>query len=335
MRKYVLFALLLVLCAGVSAQDLHFSQFYNSPLNINPALTGIFNGDQRYMLSYRNQWRDVPVEWLTFSGSYDRKFYPRRDKQSFLSAGLLFNYDRQGLSRLNLTNINLTGSYTGIINANNLLTIGASLGYASRGFDPSSLTWDSQWNGFQFDPNASSGESFDADRISFIETAIGLNYRWQKSRRTKLDIGIGAFHFIEPSVAFYSVDDQKLPMRLSLNAVGTFKVASAFDIQLQGLAQFQDDYREYVLGGLGIIHVNQNRGKETELHLGLQYRTKTAIAPTLAIQYKNFYGGVSYDINLTDFADPVDLRLGSLEIHFRYILTKVPIFKRVKVCPIF
>ena len=30
------------------SQDLHYSQFYNAPLVISPALTGIFNGDQRF-----------------------------------------------------------------------------------------------------------------------------------------------------------------------------------------------------------------------------------------------------------------------------------------------
>ena len=55
----------------IQGQDLHYSQFYNSPQNINPALTGVFNVDHRYMVSMRDQWRFVPVPWFTMSGAYD------------------------------------------------------------------------------------------------------------------------------------------------------------------------------------------------------------------------------------------------------------------------
>ena len=334
MKKFLFFSLFIVVSGVMSSQDLHFSQFYNSPLNINPALTGIFNGDKRINLSYRNQWKDVPVEWMTFSASYDQKFYPKKERNSFFSGGLLFNYDRQGLSELNLSNLNVGVSYTSILNKNNLITIGGTLGFASRGFDPTSLTWDSQWNGFEFDPTAASGENFDADRISFFETSLGVNYRWQKSHRTKLDLGIGAFHIIEPGVAFYSADSKKLPMRISLSGAGSFMISDGFDIQLHGLAQFQDAYREYLVGALGIIHVSQKRGKEAELHLGVQYRTGASLAPTFAIQYKNLYGAISYDIDATEFNVPQDVRLGSLEIHFRTIIS-TPRPQRLKVCPIF
>ena len=93
------------------AQDLHYSQFYNSPLNTNPALIGIFNGDQRFNLSYRNQWKFVPVTWTTFSLAYDRKYYLEDDKHFFRFWGNL-NYDRQGDSKLTLTGINVGASYT-------------------------------------------------------------------------------------------------------------------------------------------------------------------------------------------------------------------------------
>ena len=53
------------------AQDIHFSQFNNSPLNLNPAQTGLFNGDWRFVGNLRNQWSSVPVPYRTFSLSTD------------------------------------------------------------------------------------------------------------------------------------------------------------------------------------------------------------------------------------------------------------------------
>jgi len=63
-----------------NAQDFHYSQFYNAPMSFNPALTGIFNGDERISASLRDQWRSVPVPWFNFSVGYDRKFYPKKAK---------------------------------------------------------------------------------------------------------------------------------------------------------------------------------------------------------------------------------------------------------------
>ena len=335
MKRYALIGLFAIAASTLLAQDIHYSQFYNSPLNVNPANTGVFNGDKRLNLSYRRQWSSVPVPWTTFSGSYDRKFYPKKDKNHFFSGGILFNYDREGnITKLNLSNFNVTGSFTSILNENNLITLGALIGYSTRGFSLTGLTWDKQWDGTSFDPTIDPGENFQSRRVSFLDLGIGANYRWQKSKRTKVDLGVGLLHLQEPGVAFVSGDDISLPRRLTLSGVGSFKVASKIDLQLQALGQFQGESDEFVFGGLGKFYVSQRRGDEVEVHLGAGYRTSKSVFPILAIQYKQFYGAVSYDIDLSDFSD-LHQRPAALELHFSYIIADVRPFKRAKVCPIF
>lgn len=317
-----------------SAQDIHYSQYYNAILNVNPAKTGVFNGDQRLMASYKDQWSSIPVPWTTFSLAYDQKFYPKASTSYFFSGGLNLNYDRQGLSQLTLTNINVLGSYTRVINPNNLVTIGASIGYASRGFSLTNLSWDQQWTGDVFDPTLPAGENFDSRRVSFVENSIGINYRWQKSNRTKVDIGAGLFHFIEPPVAYYNNDATKLPRRLSLTGIASLKIVNPLDIQVHVMSQFQGDYRETLYGGLLKFHINQQRGKEFEFHLGGGYRTSGSILPSVAIRYNQFYGSFSYDIDVSDF-DANTNNKGGPELHFRYIITKVRPSHKFKICPIF
>ena len=41
---------------NLNSQDIHFSQFYMSPLNLNPAMTGVMNGNIRLTGNYWNQW---------------------------------------------------------------------------------------------------------------------------------------------------------------------------------------------------------------------------------------------------------------------------------------
>ena len=316
-------------------QDIHYSQFYNAPLVINPAKTGIFNGDKRINLSYKDQASSLPVPWRNFTGSYDMKFYPENSDDHFFSGGFIFNYDRQGQSKLNLANFNLSGSYTRILNPHNLITFGLSLGYATRGFNNETLTWDRQWDGRVFNSSLPSGETnLNADRVSFFENSVGINYRAQRDSRTKLDLGIGVFHLIEPKTAFFAGDDIKLPRRISLTGIGSLELASALDLQLHGLAHYQGDYTEYIIGGLLKFHINQTPGKEWQLHLGVNYRTKKAIAPTVAVQYRNLYVSASYDIDLSEFANTRPSGNG-IEIHFRYIWADPPSPRKVKVCPIF
>ena len=286
------------------------------------------------MASVRDQWRSVPVPWLTFSGSYDQKIYSKNSDKGFFGFGFLFNYDRQGDSKLNLTNFNASGSYTRRLNEKNLLTFGLVLGFSSRGFNTDELRWDKQWDGFLFDPGLPSGESFDFQRTNFLETGAGINYRLQSTSRTKLDLGVGVYHFIQPKPNFYDEEDLKLPMRLSFSGVGNIQLASKLDLQVHALQQLQREYRETMIGGLLKLYLNNKKGEETNLHFGLGYRTSGALFPTFAIEFKNIYVGVSYDIDMSDFDQSTNNK-GGPEVHFRYTITNVKPLGKFNVCPIY
>ena len=318
----------------INSQDLHYSQFYNSPLNVNPANAGIFNGDLRFNLSVRDQWRSVPIPWFTMSAAVDKKFLGKNSEKGFFSMGMNYNYDRQGSSNINLNNLNLAGSYSRIINKNNVITGGLLVGYSLRGFNRTNLTWDKQWDGDRPDFTINSGEDFDMERVGFVETGAGLNYRWQRSSRTNVDVGIAGFHLVEPVTSFYEADNVKLPMRLSLNAVANVKLIDELDVQLHILSQQQGAYEELVYGGLAKIYLNQKRGKELQFHLGASYRTTKFLVPTAAVQFSNLYLGLSYDIDMTEFSQRHDNR-GGPEVHLRYIITNVKPLKHFKICPIF
>lgn len=322
----------------VCAQDLHYSQFYNAPLSVSPSLTGIFNGDERFMVSYRDQGRSIPVPYQTFSLSYDRKIYPKRNKNGFFGAGAFFNYDSQGDSNLRLLNLNLSGSYTRILNDRNLITLGALIGYANRGFDPSSLTWDSNWNQTlgRFEA-APSGESWDFENFSFIESGLGLNYRWQKDARTKFDIGAGGWHLIQPKSRFRNNVDQKLPMRLALYGIYSRQLTEKLDLQLDGLYQLQNSYRESLLGAYLNFYLNQKRGKERQFRVGAGYKFNAQVLFFKAgVRFNNLFIGASWDNDFSRLAgDHVGASGRGPEIHLQYIIKHVKPPGKFKICPIF
>jgi len=319
----------------VSAQDFHYSQFYNQPLAFNPAMTGIFNGDERISGSIRDQWRSIPVPWFNFSVGYDRKFYPKKSDNGFFGGGIYFNYDTQGDANVRLSNINLSGSYTRILNQRNLITIGGAVGFSTRGFNQESLTWDQFWdpNSFTVDPGLGSGENI-IETFNFVETALGINYRWQKSSRTKLDLGIGAFHLTTPSSNFFtSTVTQSLPIRFSLTGVYSRRLTDKMDLQLDALFQNQQSYNELLFGGYLNFYLNQQRGKEFQFRVGAGYRTRRAIYPKLGIEFNNLFIAASYDFYFLNFN--TIHRGGGPELHVRYIIKHVKPLGKFKVCPIF
>ncbi|MBK7812238.1 MAG: PorP/SprF family type IX secretion system membrane protein [Saprospiraceae bacterium] len=335
---FVLGLIWLTFCSPIRSQDIHHSQFYTSPIHINPALTGMFNGDVRAAANYRNQWFvDELVEYLTFSGMVDMRFYPKKwTTKGIWSGGLLINYDRAGDSHLSLGHLGLSISYAYPISNNHIISLGALVGGAQRRFEQDKLTWNEQYvpnsghNG-----NLPSGENFDNTSRGFLDLSGGINYRWQKSNRTKLDLGVGVFHLNKPEQKFFNqTANAKLPMRLSISLLPSFKIANKFDLLFHGLYQDQGPYQEIVLGGYGKFYLNTKRGSSFSLLLGAASRLRDAITPKIAAEINNWLVGFSYDVNTSPFK-VATRRRGGPEFSVQYIFVKARPLSQLKACPIF
>ncbi len=340
------------LCFGLlvsaSAQDFHYSQFYNNPLHLNPALTGVFNGDIRIQGNYRNQWSNVPVDYKTFSLVADKKFQNRTDRSGVWAAGLGLNYDRSGDSRLTWLDLNLQGAYTHYLGDGFFVTLGGQLAYGNRAFQQDELRWSTGYQPGQgrFIPGLPSGENFGNTSHGFFDISTGVNFRFQalsdialfdfKEKRTKVDVGVGFWHLNRPDQSF--VEDEKVPLdvRISPYAQGVVQLSSSVDFVLAFTAQFQGPYSEKVgmLGGR--VHLNRNPGKQIALQLGFGYRFEDfgdAWYPMFQLDYNNIRVGLSYDVNISDFNIATE-RNGGPEVSARYIFKKVKPLPSRKFCPL-
>ena len=319
------------------AQYIHFSQYHISPLNHNPAFAGIFDGDQRFSAVYKRQWYSVPVEYMTFTGSYDRNFIDITDpdQNGFFSAGFMFNYDQAGDSKLSLLNLSLTGSYTQPLSKNAFLSGGVQLGYGSRSFKTVDLTWDNQWDGTSFDPSRGSGENFTDTNFGFIDIGAGLNLHVQSNqKRSKIDLGLGAFHLNKPQHSFYDDPDVKLPVRLAFNLQSVIQLAGKLDLMLNGLYHTQSEYKETVLNGYLNIHLSTRKAREIQLMLGAGVRFDDAFYPQIAIAYDGWKIGFSYDVNTSPFQAATD-QSGGPELSLVYIIKRPRPLLESKNCRIF
>ncbi|MEL6941223.1 MAG: PorP/SprF family type IX secretion system membrane protein [Bacteroidota bacterium] len=335
--------LLLIIAVSLSlsklnAQDIHFSQLGYSPLNLNPALTGIFEGDMRLTMNYRQQWNPI-VNYETFSGAFDMSFYNDEYQKRFFSGGLLFNYDVAGDSRLTLANLGLTGSYTHRVGKAHYLSFGAMAAYNNRSFDISDLTFVSQYdtetqtfNG-NIDPNE---DAFNAS-VTLFDVSAGVNWHYRvpkRNKRTSFDIGLGIMHFNQPERAFLSeFDTEKLPLRWSTYAFSTIQVHDKIDILLQGSFQDQGPHRELYYGGGLQLHLNTDYDEEIALQLAFNRRAKDAWSPMFGVRYRMWKAALSYDLNTSPFRVGTNRR-GGPELSVIYIFTKVKPME-AKICPIY
>ena len=321
------------------AQDTHFSQFYNTPLYVNPALTAVDKADIRFMGAYRGQWEQALFDpYTTFFGMFDTKFYPKYNDRYFWGLGVSFLYDVAGQSSLGLLGADVNASFTYALDKENFVTIGFGGGGAQRSFQLDNLSFGEQHNGEQYDPNLPTGENFTSLANFFGSLGGGLNYHGQKTgKRTYLDVGAAAFHINRPNQAFYSADESALPMRLSLYMRPMLQLSEQVDLPLHGLAQFQGPYFEAVAGAGIRVYLNLVPSREIAVELGGSYRFNSigdAIIPHLQILYHQWQVGLSYDINVSDFS-VATLYRGGPELTVRYAITKVKPLDRVRLCRLY
>lgn len=336
---YLLGVLFIILPNMVKGQDIHYTQFYNSPLNLSPGLTGIYDGDHRFSGHFRRQWQNVPVDYLTFTGSYDGKIYPKKTGENFFGGGIHFNYDRSGFSKLQLAQLALSGSYSIVLNSSFIITPGIQAGISQRAFREDGITTDSQFDSFlqRYEPGLPTGENFENLSIVFANLGAGLNFRLQKDARTNIDFGVGAFHLNRPDQAFFSSAEYKLASRFTGYLMGTLQLINNLDLVARGATQFQGEYNEN-LAGLGLrFHLNQQRGKQLNLLIGANARFSgpmDAIAPTIEVEFNTLKVAASYDINISDFQLASEYR-GGPEVAVIYRIVKVKPLKVYKTCPIY
>ncbi|MDQ3046081.1 MAG: PorP/SprF family type IX secretion system membrane protein [Bacteroidota bacterium] len=328
---------LLMFCAqSLLAQDIHFSQFNSSPQNLNPAQTGLFDGDWRFAGNYRSQWAAIPVPYRTYSISADTRIKTKL-ANDVPAAGLIINTDKAGDSKFSTTQIFLSGAYIKKLNkdSSHFLSLAIQPGITTRSFNVNALTFDEQWDGDSYNAAMTSGESFSKTRVTYADLGAGLAYLWRKTSRTQMSVGVSALHLNRPKQSFFNNDDIRLDVKMSVNAIAQFPVSAKLDVIPTIFYQRQGKFQETVPGVFGKYYLNPVNGATTAVSLGGFYRLKDAFILCANMDYRNFNVGLSYDVNTSKLNEATNSR-GGFEISVIYIFKKaVPFVAKKRVCPIY
>lgn len=338
-KFYILLIVVMIVFLGnqADAQDIHLTQYDHSFRITNPALTGLFDGEHRLEGNFRRQWKQVPVDYITFSGSYDANVQPKNSENSLFGYGLGINYDRAGYSKLSLLDINLLGSYSHFLSKNHILTAGLNAGFNQRSFRGDDLSWDLQYQNGRYDENLPSGENMDNMSILFFNVAAGVNYRYQ-TQKNSLNLGGGFFNMNSPKQNFLkNTDPIRLPVRSSLYADLWLGFSDRVRWNLTGNAQWQGSYEEQNMGTKFEFHLIERRGSDLFLSVGSYVRLSNrwdAVSPYIGARINSLDVGFSYDFNVSRFDVATDGR-GGPEIWVRYIIKDVDKINDFKTCRIY
>ncbi|WP_462222083.1 PorP/SprF family type IX secretion system membrane protein [Ferruginibacter sp.] len=301
-NKISLFTLTGLLFAfTMHAQDLHFSQFFNSPLTTNPANTGFIpDADYRIGAHYRNQWSAVmTVPYKTTSIFGDAQLFRDKLETGWLGIGGVLLSDVAGSGSLRSTKIYGSVAYHQQLGSSSLLSAGFNVGWANKRIDQSKLTFPDQFDGKFFDGKTFTNATLLNTSVSYMDVQAGMNYAYFPQENVYINAGYSIHHVNRPKETFF--DDQtnagRIPMRHIgfLNAI--LKVNERVIINPNAYFTTQVKATELVFGLNG--NYNLSETGEKQLVAGLYYRLGDAIAPIVGFETNNVKFTFSYDATLS------------------------------------
>lgn len=324
-------AILLVLVSAAKtglSQDIHFSQYGETPVVINPALITT-SYDTRAIVNYRSQWGSVAKAYTTFGFTFEQAIKHLKLRKNYFGLALSMYRDVAGDAKLGSLLPNLGFNYVTKISQFSKLSGGLQAGVIYRSIDVSKLQWDSQFSGYAYDPNLPSGEATPRSGIVGFDMGGGINLHHAKSERyisaqdgAKFDIGFSAFHYQIPPNSFW-LSSEKLYTKMIGYFNGEYGIKSVGIVLIPSVIYMRQGPSTETTAGFLFKYIIEDQATYTSLKkgssftFGAYYRVNDALIPTVLYQNGTYAIGLSYDINLSDLT-PASRTKGGLEISLRY-----------------
>lgn len=320
---------------SLQAQDVHFSQYNGSIINVNPAFTGFFDGDYRVGAIYRSQWQSVPVPYKTFSFAADGRFKGKKMKSDCFGLGVLFNNDKAGDTYFGTNQFYFSGSYIHKLNSDSTLlwSNGVTVGISNVGFNYNKMTFDNQYDGTTYNPTYATGENFAKNSTTYADINLGTALQYAIKQRAFVQYGLSYNHLTSPKLTFQNNNSIKIDSKLTNYLAFQYPIASQVDVVAEMMYSQQGKYHEVVPGTMFRFYLDPKTNQAASI--GVYYRTKDAVIGRIGYQFKTLTAGFSYDVNTSKFLAATNRR-GAFEIYVNYIFKKiVPFVPKKRVCPIY
>ena len=344
--KPLLLFFALLIFGQSQAQDIHWTMFDMSPLTLNPAFTGAYEGTFRIGGIYRDQWNSFGATGFKTPSLYvDANILPI-GKRSWLSVGGMVYNDEAGTGKL--TTLSTMGSAAIHIGLNkkatSVLTIGIQGGMVQRRLDNKDFRFqDIQPDGEIVDANNSQNLTLlggENSEKSFLDFAAGVKLSSQLNKTSDVTVGMTFRHLTTPEYFLLNgtgnADGSDLPLLFTLHGQFNTKLTDKFSLSPAFI--FNKISKANEIGLQALVGYSLGEKKDMTIYLGPGYRMvdNDAIEAILRFDYKQFRFGAAYDFNVSSLST-ISNNQGGFEIAASYIarIFKKPTVKPVIFCPRF
>jgi len=333
----------------VKAQDMQFSQFYMSPLTLNPAMTGVFEGGWRIAANYREQYNSVldANPFRTIATSFDMR--KKAVKNDYFSFGVSLMQDQAGTSIYSQYRGNLSFSYMKQVGGSrygsqsSYLIAGAQVGAGQNRLNPEKLWFSAQYNenlvavDFGAD-NLETGSGLNNSSNVFMDFNAGLMWYTRMDDYSSIYFGAALNHIAEAQISLYDGQSENLYKRWVVHGGGEFALNRQLSVLPAAVVMVQGPSVQTIIGS-NFRYTNRD-WREVAIRAGVFSRVsrKTekshfeSLIFSTTLEMDRWLLGLSYDIN-TSSLNTVSQSRGAFEVSLIYVH---PAKQRFKVnCPKF
>jgi type IX secretion system PorP/SprF family membrane protein len=303
------------------AQDPGFSQFYASPLTLNPALTGKFDGVFRVAGNYRDQWPAISKAFVTSTVSFDmgilRGRLPEGDTWGI---GFMGMTDKTANGILNSNYVSLSTAYHKGLDEDGFHQIGVGFQgtYGGKKLDGGKLNFEEELDQFGGWTNPTS-EPINGRTITvnYMDVNAGIIYNGSSDGYNNFYLGASFYHINRPKESFNG-GYYLLNPRFTLHGGGYFPVAENAVVHLSAVHSRLAGASNTVVGGAIALNANNDLEHPTSFYFGSWYRLGDAVIPYIGLEFSDFRLGATYDYNISSLKTASQSR-GGLEISLIYV----------------
>jgi len=309
MRNLVLI-FYLVLAFSLKAQDIHFSQFSVSKINLNPAIVGNQSADYKASFQKRTQWASVARPFSSITANFETRNIIKK-----ISAAFQFVNDVAGDANFTTSQFNAAINRAFSIDRDKQISAGILLGFAQRKVDFSALVFEEE-------------EQLQNPSFYFFDVGIGGNYSVIVNDDFSFISGVSAYHINRPKQSLLENDDVRLDEKYNTYFLSFYRLSNTIILNPSLFYSRQGKSAEFVIGSVFRYNLQTNINLIPQVF----YRWNDAVIPAFGINYNSITAVVSYDVNTSDLIAASDYK-GGFEFSIIYVWNKKKRVEQTKYCP--
>ncbi|MBW7867281.1 MAG: PorP/SprF family type IX secretion system membrane protein [Brumimicrobium sp.] len=321
MKSISIFIFLLFSITAFSQQGRNFSMWYHNNYQHNPAAVGTNDHNLKAFVNFRYQYFTVSKKpFQTLSASMETKLAESKRSKNHLGLGASIINDMSGDGTYMVNDVNIPVAYHIYFDDYSSISLGVAPGIYQRSILRGNYTWESQWNGYEFNQGADPINLAGANAIRF-DIGAGLMYKYESSATNKYYGGFSVRHISQPNIGFIGQDKLKMRFIGQFGMKHRFKLSN-FGISPNVLAVFQGPNHDIVYGSNFDFYFRDASTRTifvtpTHFSVGIYHRYGEGIILNFQYYFQGINIALAYDTNINSMIR-TSKSVGAFELAFSY-----------------